>query len=566
MAKRLPETDLGNLPVCAAEFIRRVIKKMRYRKKVRADVAAELTAHFEDELKECTTDEEKEQKAQRLVAEFGDVKLLGVLLRRAKKRCQPMWRTVVARTFQTAGVLILCFIVYVAWFLSGKPVIATNYVEELNRMVRPVADESLNAAPLYVEAAELVEKLPDETKKLLSKKYYEATSEEKQIMEKWLSDNKDILDLVITGSKKAYYWQKYRDKQNTDELRAIFLPNLVRFHSLARALLRWRARISAEGGRYGDALDDIKAGFRLGQHLKGNKTLGAQLIGIAIRAMAVQELRGIVSEHRIDSVELAAFQKDFEQMFTDEDFVISFDAERLTMYDEIQRCFTEDRFGGGHLYLSRIMAIGDDRKYKIRNVLSEVVLSPDAWLASLVLLSPDAWLASLYVLFTHPNKQETREMADRYYAFWDRIARKNPGQIHSEAIDVEKEPAEIVKGNILLEIMTTLAFHRIHEASCRNKTDVEATLVIIPILRYRQDTGSYPEDLEELVTAGYLKEIPIDSFSDKPLVYRKTDDDFLLYSVGGNFTDDGGKIVRDDKGKDKKWAGEGDWVLWPIAK
>ena len=74
--------------------------------------SAELAAHFEDELKGCATDKEREQKARQLISEFGDAKLLAVLLRRAKKRCRPVWRTVVARTFQTIGVLILFFALY----------------------------------------------------------------------------------------------------------------------------------------------------------------------------------------------------------------------------------------------------------------------------------------------------------------------------------------------------------------------------------------------------------------------------------------------------------------------
>ncbi|MHC4396682.1 MAG: hypothetical protein ACYS1A_13615 [Planctomycetota bacterium] len=551
--------NFEHLPVCAAEFIKLVIKKMRYRKKVRADVAAELIAHFQDELKECTTDDQRQQKAQQLIGRFGDVKLLGVLLRRAKKRCRPLWRTIVARGFQTAGVLILCLIVYVAWFLTGKPVITTNYVEQLNRMVRPTADESLNAAPLYEKAIELYEVSSWGISELFGKKYNEATSEEKQIMEKWLADNKDILDLVIAGSKKPYYWQKYGNKQDTGEMIDVLMPNLAEFRRLAKLLLRWRAWISAEQGRYEYALDDIKAGYRLGQHLlKGNKTFIEQLVGIAIRAMAVQELRGIISQHKIDSAILASLQRDFEQMFTDEDFVISFDAEKLFMYDELQRCFTESRFGGGHLYPPRLMAIGgeswqEEPEYSIPLIIYGVILSPQEW--------PNF----AKVLFTHPNKQETREMAERSYDFYDEIARKNPGQIHSEAIDVEKEAAKIVRGNILLEIMTP-AIHRIHEISYRNKTDVEATLTIIAILRCKQDTGDYPENLEELVTASYLRKKPIDSFSDKPFVYKKTDDNFLLYSFGENLKDDGGRVVRNDKGKIKQYANEGDWLFWPMEK
>jgi len=125
------------LPACAAEFIKLVIRKMRYRRKVRQDVQAELAVHFVDELKDCKTDAEKEQKAQKLIAEFGDVKLLAVLMRRAKKRCRPLWRTIIARTFQTAGVIIVCFIFYTIWFLSGKPAISIDYLAVLNQMVQP---------------------------------------------------------------------------------------------------------------------------------------------------------------------------------------------------------------------------------------------------------------------------------------------------------------------------------------------------------------------------------------------------------------------------------------------
>ena len=80
MSKGQNDKLFENLPERAAEFITLVIKKIRYRRKVRADVAAELAAHFEDALKDCTTEDEKQKKAEQLIEQFGDVKLLGVLL------------------------------------------------------------------------------------------------------------------------------------------------------------------------------------------------------------------------------------------------------------------------------------------------------------------------------------------------------------------------------------------------------------------------------------------------------------------------------------------------------
>ena len=41
------KNPFGNLPNCAADYIRDVIKKMRGGKKVRADVQDELIGHFE---------------------------------------------------------------------------------------------------------------------------------------------------------------------------------------------------------------------------------------------------------------------------------------------------------------------------------------------------------------------------------------------------------------------------------------------------------------------------------------------------------------------------------------
>ena len=553
MAKGYKKTDLQNLPVCAAEFIKLVVKKMRYRKKVRAEVMAELAVHFEDELKECATDEEKEQKARQLIEDFGDVQLLAVLLRRAKKRCRPLWRTITARTFQTTGILILCLIAYVVWFLSGKPVITTNYVAELNKIVRPVADESLNAAPFYQKSVELYEeKSSDETKELLGTKYDEATAEQKKLIGKWLNDNKEILDSLIAGTNKPYYWLKYEG----EDMMSVVMPNLANFRRLTYSL-RCRVWLSAEQGRYESTFDDIKSCYRLGQHLRGDKTLIEQLVGIAIEAVAVQTLRDILSEHQFDSAILAKLQQDFEQMISDEDFVVSFKAEKLFMYDVIQRCFTEDRLGGGHLYLGRLVSISESwsevPEYSIPLIICRTILSPQTW--------PGA----IKVLFIHPNKQESREMADRCYDFWERVACKSPAQIRAENIDIQKESLEIVKGNILLTMLAP-ALGRVIEISYRLPADVKSTLTIIAILRYRQQIGDYPENLDNLIEAGYLKELPMDPFSDKPLVYKKTDDDFILYSVGLNFEDDGGKYGKDKKGSPKLWVDNGDAVFWPVQK
>jgi hypothetical protein len=598
MKEKEKDKLFDNLPACAADFIKLVIKKMRYRKKVQADVQAELITHFEDELKDCASDEEKQQKAQQLIAEFGDAKLLAVLLRRAKKRCRPLWRTAIARTFQTIGILILCLIIYVAWFLSGKPVITTNYVAQLNRLVRPAADQSLNAAPLYHKAAELSEelsddflvffsenykpptdekrptrrkpstdeiadlfrkkgqidfakrrqdiqkKVTDEIFHLMSKRYNQLTDQQNQIIERWMEEHKEAVELIIAGTHKPHYWQKYEG----EKMISVLMPVLGDFRRIAYSLC-WRAGSNAHKHRYKDAFEDLTSCYRLGQHLKGDKTLIEQLIGMTIESMAVETLHDILSNHQIDSATLAKLLQGFEQIIATEDFTVSFKAEKLAMYDEIQRCFTEDGIVGGH-----ISREGLKHLQTLQGVSWPIMIYDEFW---------SNWTKPLHILFTHPNKQETREMTDRYYAFLDEIARKTPAQIHAEGINVGWEAMEIIKGNILLKNFAS-TLDGIYAQSYIHKANIESTLAIIALLRYNQDVGSYPQNLEELIEAGYLKELPMDPYSDKPLVYKKTNGDFILYSIGCNFKDDGGEVCRDDKGRINRWADEGDRVFWPV--
>jgi hypothetical protein len=75
---------------------------------------------------------------------------------------------------------------------------------------------------------------------------------------------------------------------------------------------------------------------------------------------------------------------------------------------------------------------------------------------------------------------------------------------------------------------------------------------------YKSRTGSYPERLDALVP-GILSEVPIDPFTGQPLVYRRDGEGFIVYSLGSNEKDDGGrstywvtKIVM-DKDDDLTW-------------
>lgn len=57
---------------------------------------------------------------------------------------------------------------------------------------------------------------------------------------------------------------------------------------------------------------------------------------------------------------------------------------------------------------------------------------------------------------------------------------------------------------------------------------------------YKSRTGHYPQALDELVPE-LLTEVPVDPFTGKPLVYRREGEGFIVYSLGSNQKDDGGR-------------------------
>lgn len=62
----------------------------------------------------------------------------------------------------------------------------------------------------------------------------------------------------------------------------------------------------------------------------------------------------------------------------------------------------------------------------------------------------------------------------------------------------------------------------------------------LALAAFRHDRGEFPASLDALAP-GYLKSVPLDPFTDKPFHYRRDGAGYLLYSVGENGKDDGGR-------------------------
>src|SRR5438132_477228 len=62
--------------------------------------------------------------------------------------------------------------------------------------------------------------------------------------------------------------------------------------------------------------------------------------------------------------------------------------------------------------------------------------------------------------------------------------------------------------------------------------------------RYRLKHEHWPKSLDDLVQAGFLKEVPKDPYDGKPLRLKRTATGLIIYSCGRDRVDDGGVLNR----------------------
>jgi hypothetical protein len=136
----------------------------------------------------------------------------------------------------------------------------------------------------------------------------------------------------------------------------------------------------------------------------------------------------------------------------------------------------------------------------------------------------------------------------------------SPSKLDAIARDVQKTFNRVTPMNFLAAISVP-NFSRAFQTVAQNQTSVNEANVACALERYRLAYGNFPEKLDLLVP-DFIQKLPVDLIGGQLLHYRrKNSDNFLLYSVGWNETDDGGMSVRRENGYVD--PGKGDWVWDP---
>ena len=456
---------------------------------------------------------------------------------RVKRRRTRTVVTICAALLLAAAFLALKIVL----FARAQATITVDYAAQYTELIRPGDyDPQENAATHYKEAFRLLTDMPRGMPSAARFRPEEASEAERRLVERWVAANHEALDHILEAVDKPYYWVDVPTMKDEDIARTGQLGMFRR----AVICLGYQARLLAARGDFSQALRHAVAAHKMGNHLNDpRRTQIERHVGLAIGAFARGIGFSLLASTPIPADLLREFQNELEAWPSTSATLSAGD--EIGLLDAIQRYFTDDGTGNGHLLPGKVF-----EDYRATHELANELAANAAYLRHLAI----AW--------AHPDRRATAHRVAELRASLEPLAAQTSWQLLRQGTSYERETESLAEGNYFLQTLQwpkrmgqTLTIHE----RCRVGTDALVTL--IALLRYKQAQGDWPHDLETLVRTGYLREVPIDPFSGQALVYVPMGDTFTLYSLGADFDDDGGTPSVWGKPPDG-----GDEVFWPVKE
>jgi hypothetical protein len=311
------------------------------------------------------------------------------------------------------------------------------------------------------------------------------------------------------------------------------LPWLAKMKQCAQFLeLRILAEVQANQGE--PALADVKLLLRVNDCIREQPFLISQLVRIAIMAITLQPIYEGLAQHCWSDAQL----DELEQVLAKQDYLADFEfamrGEKITAIET----FEKQR-------VTREMKYDDDSSGTNKIVTVSFRFIPGAYF-----YGNELAFAQMHQQFIVPLVDLTNRMVAPAVLRQAQDAMQS-GMKHYSYYKVQ---AQMVFPAISASVMKI----------ARIQSQVDLARVACALERFRLAQGNYPETLDAL-TPQFIGKLPHDIINGQPLHYRRTDDgQFILYSVGWDEKDDGGKIFITKNGMvDQK---KGDWVWQYPAK
>ncbi|MEE8459111.1 MAG: hypothetical protein V3S08_04525 [Phycisphaerales bacterium] len=562
------------LPDPLPRLVRDVTRRTRLSRLEKVAVAEELTGHFRDGLNQDGSPDE-------LARDFGDIAQAARLIGRAKRRNRPLAYRATIRSMQAAcglvGFVLLLYSIAAIRFFAGKPNLAVDYLKLVNAetLAAPPADR---AWPEYRAAILSLQRPPE----LSSRRTPRPGEPGWEVVEAYLVGSRSALERIRAGAARPVLGyeigfaiapqdsQLWPDRAGMAKppkrppLWGVLMPHLAEMRHLVPFMVD-DTRRAAFHGEPETALANIEAMLSMAEQLLDAGFALNDLVALAMFTEAVMVTGELVGDYPdlFDDEQLTALAHRLGRTPTG----VSIAGERFAFADVVQQAYTDDGRGDGHLTWDGL---------KLWLNWLDVSKPPDG-VAMAAGPAIGVFCASRAELVGKYDQVLAMVQADAMLPLWKR----GKSLAEAEIYRIKSSVTESVRFLPIALLMPSLGKIGVNAELLTQRRD--ATLVAIALQMYRRRHGEWPSELDALVPL-FLPRVPPDRFDGGPMKYVLRNGDPVLYVVGTDRDDDGGRTPPPpNTERAKLWqplddfevaAGrsdlrssvtDGDWVLWPLA-
>jgi len=336
----------------------------------------------------------------------------------------------------------------------------------------------------------------------------------------WLKTNEGPIAKIEQASLRPRYFVPFNGGNRPQTLVEILLPHVMVMRSSERALIT-RALVRANNGEFDGAREDLLAAHRLANLMGQSATIVEHLVGYGLETAAARADRSIALSGKLSAEQAMTLARDLAALPEAQSCADSMDtSERFMCLDIAQLC----------------AKIGPTEAARaLGAILGRESFPIDAQVYRFIPISYDGSMGGANNLYDgilsatrKSNYAERAAALSMWSDYFSRLEGADP---------VTKVFSSAWPSNMLIPSLS-----RADQMWEKARTQRRLARVALALAAYKAEHNEYPPALAEL-SPKYLTEIPLDNFTDKPLIYSRTSDGYSLYSVGPNMIDDGGKTA-----------------------
>lgn len=372
------------------------------------------------------------------------------------------------------------------------------------------------------------------------------SSQEFPALAGWLADNEMPLALLIEASKRPRRYDPLLCSGTDEGLVAVLLPQLNVYREQARALVS-RANLRVKEGKIDEAWEDLVACHRLARLVGQGPTLVEVLVAIAMDGIAGEGDQAILQSPALRSDQIAKMRKDLAKLPPMPKMSERFDLTERYMFLDCMASVVRNGISSITVLMGNPLAGGGKSKTLTELLMDDATGTAIDW--DLILRMGNSWYDRLVAACRIPTRSKKREELNKF----DRdikeltVDTKDPKSLALARLT--KTPRQAVSqriGNVFVSMFSP-ALSAAANAEDRGAMQFEVTKLGFALAAYRADHSAYPKQLRDLVPE-YIAKVPGDVFAkDGPPHYKPQGTGYLIYSVGINGKDDGGRDYNDRK-------------------